>query len=172
LRTLVIGVAGTGKSFIVKEMRRRGFNAVDADEALATFVDEEGKEVDYDPKGGASWWASHFYVLKRRELESLLRRNDPVYLFGNVGGQPGRKNGLSDIAHLFDRVCYLKAPEAVIKRRLASRGDNPFGKNPEELELTMMHEARLAREAKKRKFEIVDATLPIDDIIKIVAGKG
>jgi dephospho-CoA kinase len=165
----VIGVAGTGKSFIVKEMRRRGFNAVDADKGLATFVDDEGKEVEYNPKGGTKWWASHYYVLKRDELERLLRESASVYLFGNIGGRPGEGNGLLDVAYLFDRVCYLKAPAKLIRRRLAARTDNPFGKNPEEVKGTMEHKTRMDEEAMKRKFKIVDATLPIDDIVKIVA---
>ena len=113
---------------------------------------------------------SHYYVLKRDELDRLLGGNDSVYLFGNIGGQPGKGNGFLDVAHLFDRVCYLSAPEKLIRRRLAARTDNPFGKNPEEVEGTVEHKARLDEEARKRKFEMVDATLPIDDIVRIVAG--
>lgn len=170
MRTLVIGVAGTGKSFIVKEMRLRGFNAIDADDGLATFVDEEGREIDYDPKGGAEWWRSHYYVLKLDKLQKVLKESDSVYLFGVVGGQPDKGNGLLEVSHLFNRVCYLEAPSELIRRRLAGRTDNPYGKNPEEVKGTIKNKTRMDGEARKRGFEIVDATLPVDEIIEMIAG--
>lgn len=77
-------MADTRKSYFAREMRRREFNAVDADKGLATFVDEQDEEIECDPKGGAEWWKSHYYVLKPGELERLLRESDSVYLFGDV----------------------------------------------------------------------------------------
>lgn len=168
--TLIIGVAGTGKSYLVKEMRQRGFDAVDVDKGLATFVDVEGEEVEYDPNGGATWWEAHYYVLKRDGLESLLKRRGSVYLFGDVGGQPGRKNGLLDVTHHFDRVCYLEAPGEVIQKRLAARAENPFGKNVDEVQGTMKHKVRMDGIARRRGFEIIDATLPVDEIIAALVG--
>jgi shikimate kinase len=170
LRTLIIGVAGTGKSYLVKEMRRRGFNAIDADEGLATFVDSEGKEVEYDSNGGAGWWRAHYYVLKKDKLERLLKEKDSVYLFGDVGGQPGKRNGFLDVVRFFDRVCYLKAPVELIRNRLAARNDNPFGKNADEVEGTMKHRKRMDSTARREGFRTIDATLPLDDIIKIIVG--
>jgi shikimate kinase len=166
MKTFVLGVAGTGKSYLVKEMKRRGLNAVDVDRGLATFTDADGNEVQYNRAGGAEWWDSHFYVLKLETLGRLLRKSDSIYLFGNVGGQPGKMNGLVDVAHLFDRVCYLDAPMSVIRERLSLRKDNPFGKNPEEVELLVKYRAKIGKEAKRRKFEIIDATLPVEEIIK------
>jgi shikimate kinase len=167
----VIGVAGTGKSHIVKKMRRSKLNVVDADDGLAKFVDQSGSRVEYDPDGGAKWWRSHFYVLRLGQLEKLLRKSKTVYLFGDVGGQPGHENGLLDVAHLFDRVYYLEAPMRLIKERLAKRTDNPFGKNPEEIKGMAKHKERLDRIARKRKFEVVDATLPVERIVEILTGR-
>jgi len=167
-KVLVIGVAGTGKSYLVKKMKRLKVNAVDADEGLATFVDGEGSEVEYDPHGGAQWWKSHYYVLRLEKLERLLRKKGTVYLFGDVGGQPGMRNGLVDVAHLFDRVYYLNAPARLIEERLARRMDNPFGKNPEEVKGVMKHRVKLEETARRIKFEIVDATLPVNEIIRIL----
>jgi dephospho-CoA kinase len=169
LKTLIIGVAGTGKSYLVREMRRKGFNAIDVDKGLATFVDKEGNEARYE--GGAKWWQSHYYILKRDKLQKLLTEQS-LYLFGDVGGQPGRGNGLVDVAHLFDRVCYLKAPQEMIRRRLAERADNPFGKKSGEVEGTMKHKAKMDRIARKMKFDMVNATLPTEQIIQIVTGSG
>jgi shikimate kinase len=168
LKVLVIGVAGTGKSYLVKKMKRLNLNAVDVDHGLATFVDENGNEVEYNPNGGAKWWKSHYYVLKPRRLEALLDRSKALYLFGDVGGQTGWKNGLLDDAHLFDRVYYLHAPLGLIKQRLAKRTDNPFGKNPEEIEGVAKHKAKLDRIAKTRNLMVIDATLPTEKIIEIL----
>lgn len=172
MRTLVLGVAGTGKSYLVKEMRSRGLKAIDVDDGLATFVDEEGNQVEYDPDGGAEWWSSHYYVLKLIKLNRLLRENKSIYVFGDVGGQPGKRNGLLDVVHLFDRVCYLRAPTGLIQKRLAKREDNPFGKNPEEVAGTVKHKSRMDEVARRMKFEVVDSTLPTDEIMKVLVSSG
>ena len=171
MRVLVIGVAGTGKSYLVERMKRSKLNAVDVDDGLATFVDADGNQVEYDPDGGAKWWRSHYYVLKLRKFEKLVRESETVYLFGDVGGQPGHENGLLDVADLFDRVYYLKAPMRLIKERLASRTDNPFGKNPEEIKGVAKHREKLDRIARERKFEVIDASLPMGRILEIVTGR-
>jgi dephospho-CoA kinase len=168
LKVLVIGVAGTGKSYLVEKMKRAKLNAVDADDGLATFVDAAGNQVQYDPDGGSKWWKSHFYVLKRGKLEKLLRSSKAVYLFGDVGGQPGHENGLLDVVHLFDRVCYLHAPMHLIRERLANRTDNPFGKNPEEIKGMAKHKEKMDRIARRRNFEIINATLPMERIVEIL----
>lgn len=165
-KVLVIGVGGTGKSYFVEKMKRSKLNAIDADDGLATFVDADGNEVEYDPGGGAGWWKSHYYVLKLEMLHRLLRETETAYLFGDVGGRPGNGDGLLDVAHLFDRVYYLSAPRRLIEERLAGRTNNPFGKNPDEVKGVMKHKARMDEIARKMKFEIVDATLPADEIIK------
>jgi hypothetical protein len=168
LKVLVIGVAGTGKSYLVKAMKRRGQNAVDADKGLATFTDKYGNEVRYNPKGGGRWWRSHYYVLKMEKLEKLFESSESIYLFGDVGGQPGKGNGLLDVAPLFDRVCYLRATPRLIRDRLARRRGNPFGKNPEEVERTMKHKAKMDWIARKSKFEVVDASLTAEKIIRLI----
>jgi len=166
----VIGVAGTGKTYLVTKMKRLKLNAVDADDGLATFVDADGNETEYDSNGGAKWWKSHYYVLRLGKLERLLKKHKTIYLFGDVGGQPGKKNGLVDVAQLFDRVCYLRAPMTLTQQRLAQRTNNPFGKNPDEIKGVRKHKEKMDRIAKKMKFEVIDATLPADRIVEILTG--
>jgi shikimate kinase len=170
MKVLVIGVAGTGKSYLVQEMRRRGLNAFDADEGFATFIDANGTEVEYDSDGGAEWWKSHHYVLKPEALEKLFNSDKTAFLFGDVGGQPGKGNGLFDVARRFDRVCYLSAPVELIRERLLNRADNPFGKNLDEVEGTVKHKVTTDEIARKRGFEIIDATLLTEEIIEILIG--
>lgn len=164
----MIGVSGTGKSYLVEKMRQSKLHAVDADDGFAMFVDAEGNQVDYDPNGGGEWWSSHYYVLKPGKLKRLLEKKEAIYFFGDVGGQPGKSNGLLDVVHLFDRVCYLRAPMRLTKGRLARRTNNPFGKNPDEIKGVASHKAELDEAARRMKFDIVDATLPAEKIIKIL----
>jgi shikimate kinase len=170
MKVLVVGVAGTGKSYLVREMKRRGLNAFDADEGFATFVDADGTEVEYDPEGGAEWWKSHNYVLKPEALEKMFSSDKTAFLFGDVGGQPGKGNGLFDVAHRFDRVCYLSAPVELIRERLSNRTDNTFGKNLDEVEGTVKHKAKMDKIARERGFEKIDTTLPTEEIIEILIG--
>jgi hypothetical protein len=131
-------------------------------------VNADGREVGYDPGGGAQWWRSHHYILKPVALERLFSSEKTVFLFGDVGGRPGKKNGLLDVAHRFGRVYYLLAPTESIRERLSNWTDNTFGKNLDEVEGTMKHKMRMDKIAQERGFKTIDAALPTDKIIKII----
>ncbi len=51
MRVLIIGVTGTGKSYLVDRMKKLGLNAIDSDSSygLAWMVNAKGREVKYNP---------------------------------------------------------------------------------------------------------------------------
>ena len=170
MHVLIIGVAGTGKSYLVNKLREKGINVVDADSniGLAKFVNSKGNEVRYNPNGGNKWWSTHFHVLNIRILKKLLKENKILYLFGHVGGQSGKGNGIFDVINLFDKVFYLSAPKRLIANRIKIRTDNPFGKHPEELKGVLYSKDKEDKMARILGLQFIDATLPTEKIIRII----
>lgn len=169
MKVLIIGIAGTGKSFLVERLKEMGVNAIDVDfTKLAKFVDENGNQVAYDPNGGRNWWASHYYVFNLKLLKDLLKENDNAYVFCNVYGKPGERNGSFDVIGLFDKTYYLLAPKELLAKRLTGRTNNIFGKHPDELHKVLEYKDEMDENAKKLGIPIIDATLPVETMIKII----
>jgi dephospho-CoA kinase len=109
VRVLLTGMSGTGKSTLIRELRRRGFVAYDAD--------DDGFS---EPRESGRWgW--------RRELVTdLLDRHTEGLLFF-----AGCSEEQADLP--FDHTVLLTAPEAVLLSRLRARTDNAYGSTTREL---------------------------------------
>ncbi len=109
MRVLLTGMSGTGKSSVVRELRRRGFTAYDAD--------DDG----YAEPGADGVWRWRTYEVS----ELLARSGDGPLFFAGCSEEQAQFH--------WDLKVLLAAPEAVIVERLAARTTNPFGKNADEL---------------------------------------
>lgn len=164
MRVLIIGTAGSGKSYLAEKMKSKRLNAVDASNPkyrLTKFIDVNGRKVKY--VGGKEWWSNHSYMYDLTRLERLLKGNDNIYLFGDLRIKDDLK-----IAKFFDKTFYLKLPKQIIRERLVNRKGNPFGKQQGELEGILASKIKEDRMARKAGLTIIDATLPVGEIIKII----
>ena len=101
---------GTGKSTIVAELAARGFKAVDADQGWSHFA----------PDGEWLWIESRIEELLATECADLL------FIGGTASNQVR-------FYRRFDYIILLSAPADLIAQRLATRPNNPFGKQSDEL---------------------------------------
>jgi shikimate kinase len=145
-RILLTGMSGTGKSSVIGELRRRGFAAIDMDEPGWSVHDAEGHQLWCEERLRAVLAAEH---------------TGPVFVCGCAENQV-------KFYPQFSHIVLMSAPADVIKERLASRTDNPYGKRPEELAEVLKNlgwvEPLLRRSA---THEIV-TTVPLDQVVATV----
>jgi shikimate kinase len=101
---LVTGMSGVGKSTLLAELSRRGYETVDTD------------------YGG---WHRPDGTWDERRMGALLDQQASVVVSGTADNQ-GR------FYDRFHHVVLLSAPLAVLIDRVASRSNNPYGKTPEQ----------------------------------------
>lgn len=146
IRVLLTGMSGTGKSSVIVELKRRGFEAIDMDEPGWSVRDAEGNQL----------WCEG----RLREVLAAEHAG-PVFVSGCAENQV-------KFYPQFSQIILMSAPADVIKERLASRTDNQYGKRPDELAEVLHHlewvEPLLRRSA---THEIV-TTMPLDRVVATV----
>jgi dephospho-CoA kinase len=145
VRVLVTGMSATGKSSVVRELRRRGFSAYDAD--------DDGYA---EPAAGGAWrW--------RTEAVSALLSETP-------GEQLVFFAGCSDEQAQFhwDLIVLLTAPEAVVLERLATRTTNSFGRTEAERERVLADMREVEPLLWRSAGVVIDTTVPLPRVVEEV----
>lgn len=143
-RILVTGMSGTGKSAVLAELGKRGYEVVDTDEPGWTdWSDEEGG-----------------YVWREDRIAELLAREDgpTLYVSGTVSNQ-GR------FYPRFDAVVLLSAPAEVLFQRIESRSTNPYGKTADERALIQSHLAEIEPLLRATCTHEIDAAQPLEKVV-------
>jgi dephospho-CoA kinase len=144
MRVLLTGIAGTGKSTLVGELRRRGHAAFDAD-------DDGYSEPAAD--GRWSWRLETVRVL-------LRQHRDDVLFFAGCSEEQGRLP--------FDRTVLLTVPAAVIVERLRSRATNPYGRSDVERAQVLADLRDVEPLLRATADLVIDATAPVEAIADAV----
>ena len=138
------GMSGTGTSTALRELRRRGFEAIDTDEPEWTeWRDEDGG-----------------YVWREERIAELLNRDrtETLFVSGTVSNQ-GR------FYPRFDAVVLLTAPVDVLLRRIESRTTNDYGKSAEERALILGHLAEVEPLLRATCTHEIDTSQPIEKVV-------
>ena len=137
-------MSGTGKSTVLAELARRGFEVVETDDTPWC----EWSEAD----GG--------YVWREDLVEELLSRDDDgtLYVSGTVSNQ-------GSFYPRFDAVVLLSAPVDVLLGRIDARITNDYGKTAEERALILSHVAEIEPLLRATCTHEIDATQPLDDVV-------
>jgi shikimate kinase len=156
-RVLITGMSGTGKSTVVAALAERGHRTVDADEP-------EFSELIRAPEGeltglgaGADW------VWREDRIAGLLAHEHTDTLFVS-GTSPNQGKFYAQ----FDHVVLLTAPPAVIGKRLATRINNNFGKDPDQLARTLRLQQEVEPLLRRGADLEVDTTAPLDEVIAAI----
>jgi dephospho-CoA kinase len=137
-------MSGTGKSTLLAELRRRGYEVVETDEP---------EWMEWSNEDGGNVWRED------RVAELLAREGEaPLIVSGTVSNQ-GR------FYPDFDAVVLLSAPLEVLLGRIEHRTTNDFGKTPAERERIISDFAAFEHRLRATCTHELDATQPIDDIV-------
>lgn len=149
---LVEGVSGTGKTSVCKELRRRGFHAINGDTELAYQGDPEtGEPSDAAP----SHWHHIWHVDRVRGLVSDQSERFTFFCGGS--------RNFSKFVDLFDGVFVLDIDLDTLNRRLDQRPDDEFGARQSERELIVrLHHTK---EDIPKSGILIDATAPLAHVV-------
>jgi broad-specificity NMP kinase len=122
-RTLITGMSGTGKSSLIEELQRRGYEAVDLDSPVWSewkAIAGEGQQVSE---------AQPEWVWREDKIAALLEqpRNAPLFVSGCASNQ-------GQFYPRLETIVLLSAPTKTILARVASRSNNHYGKSQAERE--------------------------------------
>lgn len=149
---LIEGVSGTGKTLVCKELRRRGFHAINGDTDLAYQGDPEtGEPTDDVP----SHWHHIWHVDKVR---ALVADQSERYTFFCGGSR-----NLPKFQDLFDGVFVLEIDLETLHRRLDQRPEDEFGALQSDRDLIVrLHRTK---EDTPEKGIPIDATAPLAQVV-------
>jgi AAA domain-containing protein len=140
-------MSATGKSSVLQELGRRGYDVVDTDE------------------DGWSEWSDDVdgYVWREARIEKLLSRETgpTLYISGTVSNQ-GR------FYPRFDAVVLLSAPAAELLRRVEIRSTNDYGKTPEERDLILSQLAEVEPLLRGTCTHEINATQPLERVVELL----
>ncbi len=130
MKMLLTGIAGTGKSTIVKALQERGIPAQDLHDVPGLFFwcDKKTKEkVKYVPTDSREWFETVDRLCDMDQLKELLGQHEDIIVAGTASGSQG------DYIPLFDKVILLQArPETLIHRMQTRTNKSGYGKTKAE----------------------------------------
>jgi len=144
MRVLLTGVSGTGKSSLVKELRRRGYAAFDAD--------DDGFTAPL-PDGTWGWWMEPIRAL-------FDQYEDQLMFFAGCSDEQA--------AFDFDFKVLLTAPVEVILDRLRLRTTNPFGKAEAERDRVLADMDWVLPLLRASADLVIEATRPTNEVADTV----
>ena len=149
---LIEGVSGTGKTTVCKELRRRGFHAVNGDTDLAYQGDPEtGDPTDDVP----SHW-HHIWDVDR--VRAMVADQSERFTFFCGGSR-----NFAKFQDLFDGVFVLEIDLDTLHHRLDQRPDDEYGARQSERDLIIrLH--RTKEDSPKNGIPI-DATAPLAQVV-------
>ncbi len=129
----ITGAPGAGKTTLEKELRRRGFETHDMDDPDIGGAHDKitGQREAIPPVEDRpiDWFDTHEWKTSKSAIEELRKKalDTTIFLCGVAPDD-------NELMPLFDKVVYLDVDEASIRKRLAERVDNDYGKTDTELE--------------------------------------
>lgn len=164
---LITGVAGTGKSTIAKELRKRGYAAYDTEEGFSYYVDKRtGERCAYPTQPSQEWYDQHERVFDEKVLMNLLHKHteEPLFIASITANQ-------AKYYDQFEKIFLLTAPDDVITHRLGTRTNNYFGRHPLDLQRVIGRHQQFDDELKAIGAIPIDSTQPLDKVIDEILSK-
>jgi len=127
MKVLITGIAGTGKSTIVKELKERGITSLDLHDIPGLFFwqkKENKQKVEYIPVESREWFDTVDRLCDTFRLKEILSQYESIVVAGTTSGS-NQKEFLS----LFDKVILLQSdPQTLLYRMQTRINKSGYGK--------------------------------------------
>jgi broad-specificity NMP kinase len=163
----VTGLSGTGKSSVAEHLRELGHRSVDADDdGISGWRSHATGEIVPSPpieERPPDWLERFDWSIDLRRVEALRHSADsrPVFLFGAVENE-------SDVLAFADVVVCLVADAGTLRRRLAMRQTNDFGKAPGDVDAVLSWLGVFEQRHEAIGATMIDATQPLHQVVDAV----
>jgi len=133
MKTLLTGIAGTGKSTIVKALNEKGIAAMDLHDVPGLFFWQDkktGEKVEYTPGRSKEWFETVDRLCDTDRLKTMLGQYDDIVMAGTTSG-----SNQNDFLSLFDKIILLQADAQTLVQRMQTRTNKSgYGKSKGEQE--------------------------------------
>jgi thymidylate kinase len=158
---LITGVAGSGKSSVARELRKRGLAAYDTEVGFSYHIDKRtGERAAYPAHPTVEWYDAHERVFDEKVLGNLFKKhaNEDIFICSITANQ-------KKFYPAFAKIFLLTAPDEVLVQRIEERTDNHFGKHPLELQRIISRHQAFDDELKTAGAVVIDSTQPMDEVV-------
>ncbi len=132
MKILITGIAGTGKSTIIKALNKKNIVAIDLHDIPDLFFwqDKKTKEkVKYTPVHSREWFDTVDRFCDIDKLKDILNQHGDIILAGTASGNQ------AEYLPLFDKVILLQCDPKILVHRMETRvNKSGFGKTKAEQE--------------------------------------
>ncbi|MBI1856720.1 AAA family ATPase [Candidatus Saccharibacteria bacterium] len=155
------GISGTGKTTAAEELIKRGYAALDADEAFGYYGNPETGEPTYEQ-------TQHNWIWDLNKVKSLAKSSEDTTIFV-CGGAMNQDR----VRGVFDKRFTLVVDDDTMRHRLMTRTNNDFGKHPDDLARQLEWNKGATEYATSIGAIVIDATKPIEQVVdNILAESG
>jgi dephospho-CoA kinase len=163
----ITGGSGSGKSTALLELKRRGYEVYDVDQAGPVTGKWHNIQTGYiHPKSSVKkedrtteFLKHHSWRVLPEEVEEIAKRakSRTIFLGGTI-------DNMAEVSILFDRIFALVVDHDTLKNRLLTRTNNDWGKNPHELQMALDWNQKATEAHQKKGHIIIDATQQIEKV--------
>jgi gluconate kinase len=155
---LIEGISWTGKTAVCKELARRGFEAIEADEIFGYYGDPKtGKPTDAETQLNWLWDTKKV----KRVIDNA---RDPTFICGGAMNQKEHEPS-------FTKVFTLCVSDGTLAHRLLTRTNNSFGKDPQDLARQIEWNKGTRKYSNQRGTVMVNAEQPIKKVVDDIIAK-
>jgi broad-specificity NMP kinase len=166
----ITGTSGSGKSSVRDALKSLGYQTYDTDESINEWHDREtGQVVTFtrrSPEETTRWVQEHDFLMPPRRIKDLADKatDADIFICGHASND-------IDFMDYFAKVFCLFLDEEQTRQRLASRSNNSWGHDPEQLAMLMKWYRPTLERYERVGAIMIDANRPIEEVVDDILGR-
>lgn len=166
----ITGIAGSGKSSVLNELKNMGYEVYDADENLSSWEHKITRQrvslSDHKLTTDPGFFEKHDWYINKEGVRDLAKSatDRTIFLCGSVANE-------IEVWQYFDKVICLFVDDKTLELRIKSREDKNFGKSEHELKHLIKLNSDVRSKYASLNAVVIDATKPVNEVAEEVLAK-